>query len=107
MKELILFVRIVTLVLLSGFIFSIGAQTSQIHKAPPFALQDLSAKTVRLADLKGKIVLLNFWATWCPPCAAEMPDLEKWHTEYKDRGLVIVGVTYPPTSIPLVKEFLS
>jgi cytochrome c biogenesis protein CcmG, thiol:disulfide interchange protein DsbE len=64
--------------------------------APPFALKDLRGKTARLAGYKGKIVLLNFWATWCAPCQAEMPELVKLQKKYAARGLQIVGVTYEP-----------
>jgi thiol-disulfide isomerase/thioredoxin len=53
----------------------------------------LNAKPTRLSDLKGKVVLLDFWAVWCGPCVATFPTLREWHKEYKDTGLEIVGVT--------------
>jgi len=83
------------------------AQSRELHKAPPVVLKDISGKQVSLADLKGKVVLLNWWATWCPPCAAEMPDLARWHKEYGSRGLSIVGITYPPTNMDLTREFIE
>jgi thiol-disulfide isomerase/thioredoxin len=58
--------------------------------APDFAI---TGKPVRLADLKGKVVLLDFWAVWCPPCVASLPHLREWSTEYKDKGLEVVGLT--------------
>ena len=70
------------------------------------ALKDLKGRTVRLSDYKGKVVLLNFWATWCPPCRAEMPDLVKWQRQYNKKGLRVIGVTYPPTELSEVKEFV-
>jgi len=70
------------------------------------ALKDLRGRTVRLSDYRGKVVLLNFWATWCPPCRAEMPDLVKMQREYKSRGLQIIGVTYPPETPAAVRRFV-
>lgn len=66
-------------------------------KVPDISLKDLAGKTVKIEDFKGKIVLLNFWATWCAPCLAEIPELVKWQQEYENQGLQIVGITYPPT----------
>ena len=63
--------------------------------APEFQLEDLGGRTVRLSDYRGKVVLLNFWATWCPPCRAEMPDLVRLQKENESRGLQIIGITYP------------
>jgi len=56
------------------------------------ALKDANGATVRLADYKGKVVLLNFWATWCGPCKVEIPEFVDLYAQYKDRGFVIVGV---------------
>ena len=61
--------------------------------APEFTLQSLDGKTVHLSDFRGKGVLLNFWATWCQPCALEMPSLEALWRRYRDRGLIVVGVS--------------
>jgi thiol-disulfide isomerase/thioredoxin len=57
--------------------------TGQSNEAPALALKDLRGRTVRISDYRGKVVLLNFWATWCPPCRAEMPDLVKWQRQYR------------------------
>jgi Peroxiredoxin len=61
-------------------------------KAIDFKLKDLNGNELSLSDLKGKKVFLNFWATWCPPCKAEMPEIEKLYQETKDSDLVIVAV---------------
>ncbi len=61
-------------------------------EAPDFALLRLGGDTLRLRDLRGKVVLLNFWATWCVPCRAEMPDIERLSREFAGRGLVVVAV---------------
>jgi len=64
----------------------------QDQPAPDFALDDLEGRTVRLSDLRGQVVLVNLWATWCPPCRAEMPDLAALYQTYKGEGFVILGV---------------
>lgn len=61
-------------------------------KAMDFKLKDLNGKEVSLSNYKGKKVFLNFWATWCPPCKAEMPEMEKLYQETKDSDLVILAV---------------
>lgn len=59
--------------------------------APDFSLPDLDGKTHKLSDYHGKVVLLNFWATWCPPCRREMPSMEKLHQELKDKPFQVLA----------------
>lgn len=73
--------------------------------APRFALKDLNGRTVRLSDYRGKVVVINFWATWCPPCRAEMPDLIRLQREHAAQGLQIIGITYPPEKKTRVRRF--
>ena len=61
---------------------------------PDFTLEDLSGKRVSLKSLRGKVVFLNFWATWCIPCREEMPTMEKLHREFKEQGLEVVAVNF-------------
>ncbi len=67
-----------------------GAKVGE--SAPDFSLNDLEGKPVRLSDLRGKAVFINFWATWCNPCRAEMPDIEAVWQTYRDRGLVVLAI---------------
>ena len=60
--------------------------------APEIEGKDVDGKPIRLADLKGKVVLVEFWATWCPPCVASFPTLRHLTRDYKDRGFAILGV---------------
>jgi cytochrome c biogenesis protein CcmG/thiol:disulfide interchange protein DsbE len=61
-------------------------------------VKDMNGASVRLADYKGKVILLNFWATWCGPCQAEIPELVNTYAEYKDRGVVILGISIDDTA---------
>lgn len=58
-----------------------------------FTLTDLSGKSWKLSDLKGKVVLVNFWATWCPPCRKEMPDIQALYDRFKDKGLIVLSLS--------------
>ena len=70
----------------------LGIQPLEGKMAQDFGLPTLEGKTVRLSDLKGKVVLLTFWASWCPACRIEMPKLEEVHRRYKDRDLAVLTV---------------
>jgi len=86
-------------------LFSPARGLGQETKAPQLELRDLDGRVVRLSDYQGKVVLINFWATWCPPCRAEMPDLVRRQREYRKQGLQIIGITYPPEKKDRVRRF--
>lgn len=73
--------------------------------APSFTLQDLNGKTVSLSDLKGKVVILDFWATWCPPCVIEIPHFIALYEQYKDQGFAMVGISVDREGVSVVKSF--
>jgi thiol-disulfide isomerase/thioredoxin len=73
--------------------------------APQFALKDFEGRRVApLKDYKGKIVVINFWATWCAPCLAEVPEFVRLQRSYRNRGLQVIGVTYPPVNPARVRR---
>lgn len=80
-------------VIFATVLFARGEHPLAGEPAPDFALKDLNGKTVRLSDLRGKAVVVNFWATWCPPCRHEVPWFVDLQKEYGSAGLQIVGVS--------------
>jgi len=84
-------------------------KSEELTIAPDFTLQDISGKEVSLSDFKGKVIILNFWATWCPPCRKEIPVFIELYKKYKDEGLVIIGISLDREGekvlIPFVKKF--
>lgn len=81
-----------------------GKLTGDRPMAPPFSLTDLNGRKLELADHKGKVVLLDFWATWCGPCRIEIPGFVRLQERYRDQGLVVIGISLDDGPEP-VREF--
>lgn len=76
-------------------------------RAPEFELKDVDGKNVRLSDYAGKVVILDFWATWCGPCKGSIPWLIELSEKYRDAGLVIIGISMDEEGWPVVKPFME
>jgi peroxiredoxin len=98
------------IVLMIAVLAACGAAVSRpasVQTAPDFTVKDIEGKTITLAGLKGKVVLVNFWATWCPPCREEIPDFVAFYNENKDRGLEIVGLSVDKMTAAELKPFVA
>ena len=82
-------------------------QSKEIISAPDFTLFDLEGNPISLKNLKGKVVLLNFWGTWCGPCRKEIPDFIKLAEKYKDNGLEIIGITLTSGNAKKITTFAN
>lgn len=88
-----------------------AAPAQQAHDtrklAPNFTLQDAGGSPVKLSDYRGKAVLLNFWATWCGPCAIEIPWFKEFEQQYKSRGFEVLGVSMDEDGWKVVKPYVT
>lgn len=79
--------------------------SSKLALAPAWQLQDVDGKTVRSSDFKGKVVILDFWATWCGPCRMELPGFVELQKKYEKQGLAVIGVSVDQINPAEVKAF--
>lgn len=90
-----------------------SASTQTVHAlknrkpAPDFTLKDASGQTVKLSDYKGKVVLLNFWATWCGPCTLEIPWFEQFQQEYRSKGFEVLGISMDEDGWDVIKPYIA
>ena len=88
--------------------FMIGSEAKAETEAPDFQLRDIYKKEVSLSDYKGKVVLVNFWATWCQPCLVELPHLQEIYTELKDKDFVVLSISVDaPRDVSKVKPLVK
>ena len=80
---------------------------ADIGSAPAFSVTTLDGETVASEDLRGQVVVVNFWATWCPPCRLEMPSLQRLHEERADEGVVVLGISTDVGSEAPIRSFLE
>ena len=80
---------------------------SRVQAAKEFTVPTPDRKSLRLSDSRGKVALLNFWATWCPPCLEEMPAMERLYQRYKEKGLVVVALSVDAEGAPVVTQFVK
>jgi peroxiredoxin len=80
---------------------------SRAKVAPEFTVSGLNGERITLRELKGRVVFLNFWATWCPPCKEEMPSMERLHRRYKARGFTILAVSIDSGGEGTVRDFVK
>jgi len=104
--------KIVTILLSSTLLFlgcmkaeKPGTSNSDLVSAPDFILQDLEGNQIALSDYRNKVVFLNFWATWCPPCREEIPDFIKAYKDHQAEGLEIIGVSVDRDGKDKVADF--
>ena len=104
MLKVVLLITLTGVLLVTGCSEPSGARVGE--PAPDFQLENLAGQSISISDLQGKPVLLNFWATWCSPCRAEMPYLQQIYEEWSDKGLVLLAIDIGegPSQI---KEFLE
>lgn len=108
MKKEIWIYLLILLIFGGGFwlVFKDYKKSPQRGKeAPEFSLPDRSGKLRSLKDYRGKVVLLNFWATWCGPCVSEMDSLERLYQKFKGRNFEVIGVSLDERGFPAIDEF--
>ncbi len=106
MKNVLVLLAAAAMVLFSLlFVNNARSDDSDYPQAPEFNLEDLNGNTHTLAEYEGKVIFLNFWATWCPPCRQEIPGFVELYEQYKDDGMVILGISLDQKGEAVVNSF--
>ena len=103
MKRIVL--AVIGLAVLAAGFYCAGQDS--LGPAPAFSLEDLSGETLELSQFSGKVLVLNFWATWCPPCRAEIPDFVSSYNRLRSKGLAIIGVSLDRLGADELKAFVA
>jgi len=93
--------------ILGAAVLAVGATVFAAEPFPDLDLQGKDGGDIRLSQLRGNVVFLNFWATWCEPCREEMPSMERLHRAYKDRGLAVVAISLDSQGASVVNPFVK
>lgn len=108
-SKVFLFLSVAMLLVILFALFPVRSEKKSEEFAPSFSLPSVgSGQMVKLSDLKGKIVLVNFWATWCAPCLSEMPAFQEIYERYRDQGLEVVAISVDePENLSKIKKVVA
>lgn len=90
-----------------GIVNCSSSESQDLKTAPDFTLLDMKGNEVTLSDFKGKVIILDFWATWCPPCRAEIPHFIELYNEYKEKGLEVIGIALDQGGKKAITSFIE